>query len=133
MLLAFAGQAIAFQYESLHHVIELRGIFLVVSVPWLAILAAAGAIGAYLCFHEGGTPRQRLLVAALPAIVMGAFLMVSFALSFAVDPQVSIRARLASLAGITVWETILPAMALLMGATPVVASEQLELHTQKRA
>jgi hypothetical protein len=133
MLLAFAGQSVVFQYQSLHHVIELRGLFLVISVPWLAILAAAGAIGAYMCFHEGGSPRQRLLVAALPAMVMGAFLMAAFALSFAVDPQVSTSARLGSFAGTMLWETVLPAMALLMGATPVVATEQLELTTQKRA
>ena len=133
MLLAFAGQSIVFEYQSLHQVIELRGLFLVISVPWLAILAIAGAIGAYMCFHEGGTPRQRLLVAVLPAIVMGAFLMISFALSFGVDPEISLGARFGSLAGLTVWETVLPAMALLMGATPVVATEQLELHTQKRA
>ena len=133
MLLAFAGQSIVFQYQSLHQVIELRGLFLVISVPWLAILAAAGAIGAYMCFHEGGTPRQRLLVAALPAMVMGTFLMAAFALSFAVDPQVSASARVGSFAGTMLWETVLPAMALLMGATPVVATEQLELTTQKRA
>jgi hypothetical protein len=133
MLLAFAGQAILFHYESLHHVIELRGLFLVISVPWLALLAASGAIGAYMCFYEGGTPRQRLLVAVFPAMVMGAFLMASFAVGFVVDPQVPVRVRVTSMAGFTLWETVLPAMALLMGATPVVASEQLELHTQKRA
>ena len=125
MLLAFAGQALIFQYRSLHQVVELRGLFLVISVPWLAMLAAAGAIGAYMCRHEGGSPGQRLLVAVLPAAVMGTFLIVAFALSFAIDPKVSIGARFASLAGLTVWETVLPAMALLIGATPVVATEQL--------
>lgn len=133
MLLAFAGQAFIFRYESLHQVIELRGLFLVISVPWLAVLAATGATGAYMCFREGGTPRQRLLVAVVPAMVMATFLASAFAMSFAVDPQVPIRVRLESMAGLTLWETVLPAMALLIGATPVVASEQLDFHIHGRA
>ena len=133
ILLAFAGQAIIFQYRSLHHVIELRGIFLVISVPWLAVLAATGAIGAYMCFHEGGTPRQRLFVAALPAMVMAAFLVLALSLSFQIEPQISTRVRLTSMAGMMIWETILPAMALLIGATPVVANEQLDIHIHTRA
>jgi hypothetical protein len=133
MLLAFAGQAIVFQYPSLHQVLEVRGLFLVISVPWLAILAATGAIGAYMCFHEGGSPRERLLVSIFPVIVMGGFLVVALAVSTSVEPQVSVNVRLNSMAGFMLWETVLPGMALLIGATPVIATEQLELHTQKRA
>jgi hypothetical protein len=133
MLLAFAGQAIIFQHQSLHQVVELRGLFLVISVPWLATLAATGALGAYMCFHEGGTPRQRLLVAALPALVMAAFLVLSLSMSLQIEPNIPTRLRLSAMAGMMIWETILPAMALLIGATPVVANEQLDIHIHHRA
>jgi hypothetical protein len=133
MLLAFAGQALIFHYGSLHQVVELRGLFLVISVPWLAMLAAAGAVGAYMCRHEGGSPGQRLLVAVSPAMLMGAFLVLALMLSEAVEPQVPMRVKLSAITGFMLWETVLPGMALLMGATPIVASEQLEYHIHSRS
>ncbi len=85
--------------------------------PWLVILPAIGAFGAWWSRRVGGRRWERLLVAVLPAVSIAAFMLLAFAVGLVVDgPKVTSHFFQI---GWSFWAwAILPGLALSIGALP---------------
>lgn len=123
-LVAFMGQMIIFDGMYRQGVFHIGGVFMFISVPWLVVLIGCGAVGAYCCYREGGTPRQRLLAGMLPSLVNLVVFVTATVTSFALDSSTPFRMQAAASLNFLTWAVILPCISLLIGATPFVAVEQ---------
>ncbi len=100
---------------------------LIVSLPWLVVLPAVGALGAYLSRRARGRVWQRLIAGVFPAVAMGSFFLAVLPLSLTVDSHVPTRLVLSGLAsGLLGWVAI-PAAALLVGTLPFLGSPHPEI------
>ncbi len=123
--LAVLGQAVTFRNVSVHNFVRLGGDFLVVSYQSILLLILCGTYGAWACYRNGGSPRERLFVSQTPLIVHLIVLTYVVATTF-IHAAPSLKANASSLGTFTLWAVLIPSMALLVGAVPVIAKEQLE-------
>jgi hypothetical protein len=124
LVTTYLGQTIIFRYIEQPRIFQVAGTFIVVSYPWLVLLVGCGVISSWFCYHEGGSPRARLLVSQFPVLLMLGMFVLSFIVSFVFEPSIPLRLKLVSFLGYLVWSVLLPSSALLAGATMVIAREQ---------
>ena len=102
------------------HIVWMRsGLALLFYVPWLAVLPAFGAIGAYISRRNGGNWHERLTAGLLPAAGMVAAFCVAICSQIAttaVPAYYRINAFTLSVS-LVIW-AVLPALALALGALP---------------
>jgi hypothetical protein len=92
---------------------EPRGV--VFYLPWLFLLPLIGAIGAYLSRRAQGDGWRVYLAASLPALALGAFFLLLFPLTFAINRQVPLQTKGTALVTMMVGWVVLPGIALCMG------------------
>jgi hypothetical protein len=120
----YLGQTIIFQFEP-PKIVHLGETLLVISYPWLVLLVGCGLLSSWFCYYEGGSPGERLLVSQFPVLLMLGTLLLAFGVSPLVDPSVSFKVKLTAMSGYLVGSVLLPCTALLIGATLMIAREQL--------
>lgn len=91
---------------------------LVICYPWLAMLPFFGALAAYWSRRAGGNARHRVLAAAFPAIMMGAFLGIMVILSPFIDRHVPYSTKLFLIGIFVLGWVIMPGAALTLGSLP---------------
>ncbi len=90
---------------------------LVFYLPWLVILPAVGALGAYWSRRAGGRFRERLLAATFPAVALSGLFAVVFLLGAAfVDTHVPLALKAMGLVRFLIGWGLIPGAALLGGA-----------------
>ncbi len=96
--------------------------FLVLYIPWFAVLPVVGGVGAYFCMRFGGKVRQRLLAGAFPALAMLGLLMAVLPVGIVVETvtrsRVPLSVMLYGFAAGVVNYVLLPGGFLLLGVTP---------------
>jgi hypothetical protein len=125
-VLTFAvAMAIAWTLDVLHippKIIFLRdSMFLSLPIAWMCALPICGVLGAFISRRNGGSPVDRAISASFPAIMFAAV----FAFILIVGSIISVFVRnywhwRYVISGMALWVTgyvILPAIALLLGAT----------------
>ena len=93
-------------------------------VPWLITQPVVGAIAAYWSRRAGGTVRYQLLAALAPAIALLGLFVLVLPFSMILDKHVSHNIRLTAFLVLTVTWVLLPALPLLIGATPFLRRPQ---------
>ena len=94
------------------------GLALVFYVPWLVMLPAIGALGAWWSRQAGGDRPVRLLSGLFPVVAILALLLLGFLLAPFADPQVPMTVKLAALGAYLLGWVLIPGAALLLGAAP---------------
>jgi hypothetical protein len=113
----------------LHHFLwSWRGVVFFLYWPWLLLLPAVGAMGAYWSRRAGARPAERAFVGVLPALGLIGFLTLLYISAWVLSLDEG-RAHLPGLLPLALFVLsvgILPAAALLLGALPFLRSSPQE-------
>ncbi len=99
---------------------------LVLYVPWLVLLPAIGALGAWWSRRVGGAVLIRILSGLFPVAALLALLLVGFLFAFFADPQVPLLVKFAGLGLYFLTWVLIPGALLLLGTVPFVLDHSKE-------
>jgi len=89
-------------------------------LPWLLLLPLIGATAAFWSRRVGGRRLESTLVAVFPAAAVAAFFVLLFPLGRLLDHEVPLSLQLATGGAFILGWAVVPGIALLVGALPVV-------------
>jgi len=97
-------------------------------LPWFFPLPIVGALGAWWSRRAGGTLRERLLAALLPAISIAVLFVIILLAALIVDRHAPVDKMLAAwLLTLLAW-SVFPGLGLLLGALPFLGSRPAARH-----